>query len=231
MEDSKKDGAGFNFQIPDFDSHIETSIPSYTLLISQSLALLGYYINVQRSSSAYLRYKSVDLGCTTGKFTKLLNEKYADGTGGDHPFIGLDIDLPDNLLTEDDCQFFQCDITKDPIRKSNTYTSFFTLQFLNRSDRKEVLEKIWDALPIGGSLIIAEKVILDDPLLQSVVQEVHAGFKNRSFSGDDIIDKWAVLSQIMFPVTETKLEQELSIFKTVQCFWRSFNFVAYICIK
>ena len=162
-------GKDFNFGIANFDDHIEHSIPSYTNLIQTSVGYLKYFINADKILPA-----SIDLGCTTGKFSMLLR----DCTKRDDCF-GYDVELQGDAATTGG--FFNKDIVNEIICPANTYTSFFTLQFLHRRDRTKVIEKIYNSLPVGGAFIIAEKVIFEDSYLQSITQEIHAGVKTLFF--------------------------------------------------
>ena len=111
--------------------------------------------------------------------------------------------------------------------------SVFTLQFVNPKHRAKILKAVYDSMPTGGAFIMAEKVYSTNAKIQDILTFQYYDFKSKTFDGDTILSKERDLRRIMFPLSRLENEKflEEAGFSNFECFWRSYNFLAYICIS
>ena len=207
----------FDFKsIQDFDKHINLSIPNYKNLSNVFSGITCAF--AQPESSV------VDIGCSTGRFLSSLpktkNCKY----------IGIDESVLQNSFNN--FEFIQADIEKalPDIKNISVIVSMFTLQFLGKLKRERVLAKIKEIINKGAVFLVAEKVYLDDPVIQTLVHKMHIQEKRKSFTDKDILNKDTQLAVSMFCKTETQLTKELNKIGNVSKVWQSYNFMGF-CVK
>ena len=207
----------FDFEsIQDFDKHINLSIPNYKNLSNVFSGITCAF--AQPESSV------VDIGCSTGRFLSTLpktkNCKY----------MGIDESVLQNSFNN--FEFIQADIEKalPDIKNISVIVSMFTLQFLGKLKRDRVLAKIKKIINNGAVFLVAEKVYLDDPVIQTLVHKMHIQEKRKSFTDKDILNKDTQLAVSMFCKTETQLTKELNKIGNVSKVWQSYNFMGF-CVK
>ena len=218
-----------------FDNHIEQSIRGYSDLMNDVISLSRYFVEDNTNI--------VDIGCSTGKNTKAMMEYNSDHSP-DANFIGIEIadgfekDLKNRKKELNDAglynlEFLMKDIRGYQITNANLVTSIFTLQFMPKKDRKEVISNIYSGLNEGGAFIFAEKTICESALIQDMITFNYYDYKRKSFDTTDIMDKERTLRNIMKPNTWQQLELMISYagFSTVQPFWRNHAFVGAIALK
>ena len=88
-------------------------------------------------------------------------------------------------------------------------------------------QQIQEVIDKGAILLIAEKVYLNDPILQMLVHRQHIQEKRKHFTDKEILDKDIELSNSMFCKNESLLEQELNGLGFKTKVWQSYNFMAY----
>lgn len=213
----------FDFsKIDNFDKHINMSIPHYDTLIKNFSKLINYYS----------QYNTVvlDLGCSTGHLLSSIEKK------NDCRYIGVDtINFKENSSKNNNWHFIQQDI-EDYLFYSlkNNYSvisSIFTLQFLSHKKRKNVLEHIKYHINNDTTFLIAEKVYLDNTILQTLMHKLHLEEKRKSFKDKEILDKEMQLINSMFCLSESQLYKELENLGQVTKIWQSYNFMAFVITK
>ena len=112
-------------------------------------------------------------------------------------------------------------------------TSIFTLQFMPKRDREDVIENIYHGLNSGGAYIFAEKTICENATFQDMLTFNYYDYKRKSFSTEDIMDKEKTLRHMMKPNTWQEIQSMIydAGFEDVQPFWRNHMFVGAIAIK
>ena len=218
-----------------FDNHIEQSIRGYSDLMNDVISLSRYFVEDNTNI--------VDIGCSTGKNTKAMMEYNSDHSP-DANFIGIEIadgfekelkNRKEELRVQglNNVEFLMQDIRRYQITNANLVTSIFTLQFMPKKDRKEVISNIYSGLNEGGAFIFAEKTICESALIQDMITFNYYDYKRKSFDTTDIMDKERTLRNIMKPNTWQQLELMISYagFSTVQPFWRNHAFVGAIARK
>ena len=231
--DHNADGADFSFSnlgTENFDEHIDASIPHYSTLNNNIVALSNYFI--EGRTNVY------DIGCSTGKLLKRLqNERNDDCIGENNTkYIGLEInkDFSKDFKQEKNFSLIEEDLLDyDNFDNASLITSVFTLQFISQKDRKKILQKIYNGLNDGGAFIFSEKIISESAKIENIQTFLYYSFKRENFTAEEILDKEVNLRSIMKPVT---LEQNVNMlrevgFKDIDVFWRNFNFVGIIAVK
>ena len=216
-----------------FDEHIEKSIRGYSQLIEDVVALSRYFVEDGTNV--------IDIGCSTGKMTKALIDYNLDHSQ-EAKYIGLEIaegfekDLEKRkkeLSYYDYVQFLSDDARWYEYSNCSLVTSIFTLQFMPKADRKELLQNIYNGLNCGGAYIFAEKTVCENALVQDMITFNYYDYKRKSFDTEDIMDKERTLRHMMKPNTWREIEDMLLDvgFNVVQPFWRNHAFVGAIAIK
>ena len=210
---------GFSFDtIQNFDDHIARSIPNYDLLVESIVSLAPYFLAPDPAI--------IDLGCSTGKLLEAI------------PFQGRKIgfDKSENLLPSSHGQtsYMLRDITKiNHFVDASIVLSIFTLQFIDRSSRQSLLNKINECLVDGGAFIWAEKVHSGTSFWEHLFTSAHYDFKLKSFTAEEVLNKEQDLRTIMRPLTtEENLEMAWNAgFKKSALLWKFFNFECYVFVK
>ena len=215
-----------------FDEHIEKSIRGYSNLLEDVISLSRYFVEDDTNI--------VDIGCSTGKLTKAMIE-YNEDHCSDGNYIGIEIaegfykDLENRAdeLKKHQVDFILDDIRNYDFENCSLVTSIFTLQFMPKADRKELLQNIYNGLNCGGAYIFAEKTVCENALVQDMITFNYYDYKRKSFDTEDIMDKERTLRHMMKPNTWREIEDMLLDvgFNVVQPFWRNHAFVGAIAIK
>lgn len=215
----------FSFEtVENFDKHIDESIEGYAQLDRLVKSVSSYF--VKPGTTVY------DLGCSTGRLLRDLGEVHGDSA----KYVG--IDKCDNFakMNEGPAPFeYRKELIEDISEYPNAsmIVSMFTLQFIDPRHREKILRAVYDSLPTGGAFIMAEKVYSTNAKIQDILTFQYYDYKSKSFSGDEILSKERDLRKIMFPLSAKENDEflERAGFDKREVFWRSYNFLAYICVK
>ena len=215
-----------------FDEHIEKSIRGYSNLLEDVISLSRYFVEDDTNI--------VDIGCSTGKLTKAMIE-YNEDHCSDGNYVGIEIAegfFKDLENRADELKKYKVDFILDDIRNCDfencsLVTSIFTLQFMPKKDRLNVMKNIYKGLNDGGAFIFAEKTICQNALVQDMSTFNYYDYKRKSFDTEDIMDKERTLRHMMKPNTWEEIESNLAKagFSDVQPFWRNHAFVGALAIK
>jgi tRNA (cmo5U34)-methyltransferase len=125
------------------------------------------------------------------------------------------------------------DIRDTEIHNASLVTSIFTLQFMPKRDRKQVIKNIYHGLNCGGAFIFSEKTICENATFQDMLTFNYYDYKRKSFDTEDIMNKERTLRHMMKPNTWNELTDMIynAGFKDVQPFWRNHMFVGAIAVK
>lgn len=213
-----------------FDNHIDQSIRGYSTLHNDIVKMSKYFVEDDTNV--------VDIGCSTGKTLKQMYDQNKDFAP--HAFYeGIDyaegfVESMNNRMME--CPHLclrQYDVRDFDFHNCSLVTSIFTLQFMPRKDRQEVLNNIYRGLNPGGAFIFAEKTYSCNSKVQDMLTFMYYDFKRESFDEKDIMEKEVTLRSLLKPNTWSELNTmlEMAGFESVQTFWQNHLFVGAIAIK
>lgn len=219
-----------------FDEHIDKSIRGYEHLLEDVVSLSRYF--VENDTNVY------DLGCSTGKMTQRLIEANYDHCT-DANWYGIEIadgfqeDLKKRKKSihkfDPNCwvYFEHQDIVDTDIFNASFVTSIFTLQFMSKRHRQQVIQGIYHGLNEGGAFVFAEKTICENAKFQDMLTFNYYDYKRKSFDTEDIMNKERVLRHMMKPNTWNEITDMIysAGFNDVQPFWRNHMFVGAIAVK
>ena len=180
----------------------------------------------------------VDIGCSTGKLLKSMkeqNDKFAPKCF--YKGIEIEEDFFPKLIDEENLKFWKGDVRSfDWVTGAvncSLVTSIFSLQFMPKTNRQQIIDRIYEALVKGGAFIFSEKIFSSDSQLQEMMQFCYYDYKRQFYSAEELLDKEVNLRHMMKPLTYSELIEmvEKAGFESVQPFWQNFNFVGIIAIK
>jgi len=218
-----------------FDNHIDSSIRGYSNLLDDVVSFSRYFVENHS--------KVVDVGCSTGKLTKMIvgnnpNRQYAHYVGVElagsfyddltERYKEIRTDYPWAML-----EWVKGDVVNYEFKNCSLVTSLFTLQFMPKTIRQSMIQKIYDGLNEGGAFIFAEKLMCESAFFQELLTFNHYDYKRKTFSPDEIMDKEVKLRDMLKPNTWRELNTMVmdAGFKETQIFWRNHQFVGVIAIK
>ncbi|MEK6202344.1 MAG: carboxy-S-adenosyl-L-methionine synthase CmoA [Desulfobulbaceae bacterium] len=215
-----------------FDDMLDRSIPFYQEVIKGTAQLLDIFL--QQNDTV------IDLGCATGttllQLARLLPDKGLQFTGIDNsPAMLHKARLKAEMFSkQDQVTFISQDITDLEQADTGAYLLNYTLQFIRPLRREDFIHRLYDNLRPGGVLILSEKKISHDPLLNRKFIDIYHQFKlERGYSELEIAKKREALENILIPFSiEENRELLLDAgFASVETFFQWFNFVSFIAIK
>ena len=213
-----------------FDTHIDQSVRGYSNLWTDVLKFSEYFVEDGTCV--------VDIGCSTGKLLKSMkeqNDKFAPKCF--YKGIEIEEDFFPELVDEENLKFYKSDVRSfDWVTGAincSLVTSIFSLQFMPKTNRQQIIDRIYEALVKGGAFIFSEKIFSSDSQLQEMMQFCYYDYKRQFYSAEELLDKEVNLRHMMKPLTYSELLEmvEKAGFESVQPFWQNFNFVGIIAIK
>ena len=105
----------------------------------------------------------------------------------------------------------------------------YTLQFLPPANRDALLARVAEALQPGGVLVLSEKIVDADPVMNALLIEMHEEHKRRNdYSGLEISRKRAALENVLVPETIDAHRHRLADagFRHVTVWQQHYNFVS-----
>jgi len=196
-----KDNARWSFGgnvAPNFDSHVERSVPLYRHGHNLVTNLGDFFIH--DDSIVY------DIGSSTGSLLISLAERNV----GRHSvkFVGIDNEeemvlhakksAADKGLKNID--FLCADALEYEYEKASFFVSYYTIQFVHPSVRQDLINRIYENLEWGGGFAFFEKVRAPDARFQDIASTLYTEFKlDNGFGPDEIIAKTRSLKGILEP--------------------------------
>ena len=223
----------FNEQVARvFDDMLCRSVPLYTQMIHGQVQLAAHFF--QPGTLIY------DLGCSNGNLGLALVEEM-----GERPFAMIAADTSQPMLDiyrnrlsgsagADRITLTCRDIREVGLEPASVVVINLTLQFLPLADRDDLIARIGGALVPGGVLLLAEKVIHEQPELAEVQRHFHHRFKKENgYSDLEISQKRDALENVLVPET---MEAHLLRLKRaglaqIDIWLKWFNFAALLARK
>jgi len=228
-------GEDFSFNervVEVFDDMLDRSIPFYREVIRATAELLDRLL-IEND-------RIVDLGCATGttllEFCRLMGSDEISFVGVDNSRAMLEkARLKAELYTKKRrIDFLEEDIATINLPGTGAFILNYTLQFIRPVQRESFLKKIYDNLRPGGVLILGEKTISHDRLLNRVFIELYHNFKrNKGYSELEIAKKREALENVLIPfsVEENRALLKKVGFASAECYFQWFNFVSIAAVK
>lgn len=233
---SGSDDFQFNTEVAEvFDDMVARSIPFYVeqQRMIQEIAKSFFPKNA----------KIYDLGCATATTLINLCQVIQECAG----FIGYD-NSPAMLKYAQDkvreskledrvdlrLRDLDGDLVTRPLENAGLVTLCWTLQFIRPVHRDRVIRWIYESLPPGGALIMAEKILTQHTHTSRLFIDTYYSFKRRNgYSDNEILRKREALENVLVPYT---ISENLEMirrngFKIVDTFFQWYNFAAFLCLK
>lgn len=215
-----------------FEDMIRRSAPGYESIIPMMGMLARHY--VQPGTLCY------DLGSSLGATAISM----AGGIGKTDSCRILAIDNSPDMIMESrslltglkacSVSLICADIRSIRFVRASLIALNFTLQFVPKQDRVELLRRIYGGLVPGGALVLSEKIVFEDNKEQDWQTEHHLAFKKyQGYSDLEISQKRSALENIMKPesINEHIERLEKIGFRTVYRWFQCFNFISIIAVK
>lgn len=214
-----------------FDDMINRSVPGYATIIGMIGMLAKQY--VQPNTQCY------DLGCSLGAATLAIYNNM--------PHRDVNIISVDNASAMiEQCQArlsaiqqrrirLVCDdIDNVMIHHASMVVLNFTLQFIARTKRLDLMKRIADGINDGGVLVLSEKIDFYDDAERQFQTDMHHTYKKlQGYSDLEISQKRAALDNVLIPETLDEHIKRLKFvgFRHVHVWFQCFNFVSLVAIK
>lgn len=215
-----------------FDDMINRSVPLYDHVQTASARIAAKF--AKPNSTIY------DLGCSTGTTLIKTSAEISD------PSITLTgVDVSEPMLAECRTKLARLGLNHRVSVCNESVTTFapknasfvflnYTLQFIEPTLRKGVLRLIFDNLLEGGALLLTEKVVHDDSLIEELITDLYYAFKrDNGYSQLEISQKREALEKVLQPLS---VQENISLLKTVgftsvDVFLKVYPFTTFLAIK
>jgi tRNA (cmo5U34)-methyltransferase len=184
-----------------------------------------------------------DLGCSTGTTIEYLtkHQKCPEST----QFIGYDnsesmLDQARDKLSEQiaagKVSLITADLSRLPkLPVCNAVILNWTLQFVRPIDREQLLKNIYEALRPGGIVLLSEKILVNDPVLNRLYIDHYLQFKISQSGYTDVENqrKREALENVLIPyrLDENYELLERAGFGRIGTYFQWFNFACIIAVK
>lgn len=218
-----------------FPDMIKRSVPGYPTIVEN--------IGVIASQFARPHSALYDLGCSLGAVSQALRRHVQ---AEDCRVIAVDnssamVERCREYLHAQDSMFqellpvevLEADICRLDFQPASVVALNFTLQFIPREQRLELLGRIRQALLPGGALILSEKLRFADGEEQQLLTDLHIAFKRANgYSELEISQKRSAIEHVMKPDSlEEHRERLLAAgFSTVIPWFQCLNFASLIAL-
>lgn len=216
-----------------FDDMLERSIPYY----HEMLNLGAYFIAQNLKENIHPKPLSkplskpliYDLGCSTGNFFIALNQQIQQ----DIELVGIDNSMPmlkkaqEKLKDFNNARFECMDFLEVEFKEASAFSLLFVLQFVRPMQREVLLKKIYNSLALNGVLLVGEKIMSEDRILDKQMIELYYLYKqNQGYSHNEIAFKREALENVLVPYS---LKENVALlesvgFKHVEALFKWVNF-------
>ena len=111
--------------------------------------------------------------------------------------------------------------------------SLFTMRLIPEEDRLYIFKNIYNKLGVDGAFIFSEEVFSLNSQNQTIMVSLHYDYNKEHFPEIEILGKVQERRHFVKNINEELLLKQLESvgFRSVQSFWRNFNFVGFIARK
>ncbi len=215
-----------------FDDMLERSIPYY----HEMLDLGAYFIAQNLKESINAKSLIYDLGCSTGNFFIALNQQIQQ----DIELVGIDNSMPmlkkaqEKLKDFKNARFECMDFLEVEFKEASAFSLLFVLQFVRPMQREVLLKKVYNSLELNGVLLVGEKIMSEDRILDKQMIELYYLYKqNQGYSHNEIAFKREALENVLVPYS---LKENVALlesvgFKHVEALFKWVNFTLLVARK
>lgn len=219
-----------------FPDMLRRSIPGYGASLEAIGSLAARY--VRAGTNCY------DLGCSLGAATIAMRQGISEAGCR---IVAVDtspamIERCGEIVAEEtnatelmtDVDLVLGDIREIEVVNASMVVLNYTLQFVALSDRDALLRGIFEGMNEGGILVLSEKVIDDNPHMESLLVDLHHEHKRRNnYSALEISRKRAALEDVLVPesVSAHRARLNKAGFSHSAVWLRYFNFVSIIALR
>ncbi|MGL2415058.1 carboxy-S-adenosyl-L-methionine synthase CmoA [Helicobacter pylori] len=208
-----------------FDDMLERSIPYY----HEMLNLGAYFIAQNLKENLNPNPLIYDLGCSTGNFFIVLNQQIQQ----DIELVGIDNSMPmlkkaqEKLKDFNNVRFECMNFLEVEFKEASAFSLLFVLQFVRPMQREVLLRKIYNSLALNGVLLVGEKTMSEDRILDKQMIELYYLYKqNQGYSHNEIAFKREALENVLVPYS---LKENIALlesvgFKHVEAVFKWVNF-------
>ncbi|AOE49950.1 carboxy-S-adenosyl-L-methionine synthase CmoA [Kangiella sediminilitoris] len=215
-----------------FPDMIKRSVPGYTTIIDGIGELAQKYVKPET--------RIYDLGCSLGAATLSIRQAVNDSS-----CEIIAVDNSEAMIER--CQLIQSsynfempvtvqetDINDMVFENASFVVLNFTLQFLPRGQRQELMDKIYQGLIEGGALILSEKLTMGFKEIDENIIDIHHNFKKKNgYSDMEIAQKRAALENVLIPDTRDEHYKRFKSagFSQYDTWFQHYNFASLIAVK
>ncbi|KAA6496654.1 carboxy-S-adenosyl-L-methionine synthase CmoA [Helicobacter pylori] len=215
-----------------FDDMLERSIPYYY----EMLDLGAYFIAQNLKENLNPNPLIYDLGCSTGNFFIALNRQIQQ----EIELVGIDNSMPmlkkaqEKLKDFNNARFECMDFLEVEFKEASAFSLLFVLQFVRPMQREVLLKKIYNSLALNGVLLVGEKIMSEDRILDKQMIELYYLYKqNQGYSHNEIAFKREALENVLVPYS---LKENIALlesvgFKHVEAVFKWVNFTLLVARK
>ncbi|AFU18802.1 carboxy-S-adenosyl-L-methionine synthase CmoA [Actinobacillus suis] len=215
-----------------FPDMIQRSVPGYSNIIT-AIGMLAQRF-VTEGSQVY------DLGCSRGAGILSIRRNLQTsqvkiiGVDNSQPMVERCRSHINAYHSEVPAEILCDDIRHIEIKNASMVVLNFTLQFLPRADRLELLTKIYQGLNPNGILVLSEKFTFANDTMNELLIDLHHTFKRANgYSELEVSQKRTALENVMLTDSiETHKERlKQAGFSQIELWFQCFNFGSMIAIK
>ena len=215
-----------------FEDMIKRSVPGY-IALNQLLPVIANQF-LQQNTHIY------DLGCSLGEASISIAKSSIYKNIQIYSVDNSDAmvnQLQERIVNQDleaMIKVILSDIANIDIKNASFVILNYTLQFIQRSKRNDLIKKIYTGLNPGGALLLSEKITYQDKEEDKLMQRLHENFKRlNDYSELEISQKRESLENVLIRDTHEQHVDRLrhSGFSEVSVLIKYLNFVTYLAIK
>lgn len=215
-----------------FPDMIKRSVPGYPTIISMTGLLAGRY--TVEGSAVY------DLGCSLGASTLAMRQNIRTpgcriiSVDNSTAMLERCKSIVDTDTHDTPVSLILADLEDVAIENASVVVLNFTLQFIPRALRDDIVARIYRGLLPGGIMVLSEKVTFEDSHLDALNIELHHQFKRANgYSDMEVARKRSALENVLVPETLTQHKQRIASvgFSSCDVWFQCFNFASLIALK
>jgi len=215
-----------------FADMIKRSVPGYDSIL-KSIAMYSMKYAKDNSNIYDLGSSLGAVAITVAKATKNLSNCQIIAVDTSKPMLEKCQVILKNKNLESKIKLLNQDISGLSIENASLIVSNFTIQFIPKEQRFEIIKNIYKGLNPGGVFILSEKFKSNEVVDEFLIDHYHAYKKLNGYSNKEIQAKRQALKDVLVPDSIQEIQNRLSAagFNKVYKWFQCFNFASFIAIK